>query len=245
MDLTSKLADQPGAEPVPGVPDAWHWSRMIFSFDAVVARGRVLEMRVMGEYDPALARAVLELARDRAEQVVGGERPLVVLDGLACPGWDFDAVAAVGPEVHEYHGQEDADLHKATVALFPAWRQEFSGTETLAEARHQFDRGLQPTRLRREVVPFLRMSYRNERTGSHSEGAERGLATLDVLRHELSLLPGSPGSHVEWENRLGAVFRAECAAELTVRGADGAQPTTGDALVALAEQSVLHPEEAA
>ncbi|MFF2808125.1 hypothetical protein ACFVT2_13195 [Streptomyces sp. NPDC058000] len=245
MDLTSKLAAQPGAEPVPGVPDAWHWSRMIFSFDAVVARDRVLEMRVMGEYDPTLARAVLELARDHASQVLAGDRPLVALNGLACPGWDFDTVAAVGSEVHEYHGQEDADLHKATVALFPAWRQEFSGSETLAEARHQFDRGLQPTRLRRDPVPFLRMRYRNERTGSHSEGPDRGLATLDILRHELSLLPGSPGSHVEWENRLGAVYLAECGDALTVHGPDGASRTTGDDLVALADQSVLRPEEAA
>ncbi|MFI1434880.1 hypothetical protein [Streptomyces lydicus] len=243
MDLTSKLAGQPGAEPVPGVPDAWHWSRMIFSFDAVVAGDRVLEMRVMGEYDPALARAVLELARVHAPRVLDSERPLVVLEGLACPGWDFDTVAAVGPEVHEYHGQEDTDLHKATVALFPGWRQEFSGAETLAEARHQFDRGLQPTRLRRDPVPFLRMRYRNERTGSHSEGPDRGLATLDVLRHELSLLPGSPGSVVEWENRLGAVFRAECGTDLSVHGPDGSRQTTGDDLAALAERSVLRPEE--
>ncbi|WP_102923377.1 hypothetical protein [Streptomyces noursei] len=244
MDLTSKLAAQPGAEPVPGVLDAWHWSRMIFSFDAVVSGDRVLEMRVMGEYDPALARAVLELARDHSEQLLDGDRPLVTLDGLACPGWDFDTVAAVGPEVHEYHSQEDTDLHKATVALFPAWRQEFAGSESLAEARHQFDRGLQPTRLRRDPVPFLRMRYRNERTGSHSEGPDRGLATLDVLRHELSLLPGAPGSHVEWENRLGAIFRAEYDDTLTVHGPHGPIRTTGDDLVALADQSVLRPEEA-
>ncbi len=96
---------------------------------------------------------------------------------------------------------------------------------------------------RRDPVPFLRMRYRNERTGSHSQGPDRGLATLDVLRHELSLLPGSPDSLVEWENRLGAVYRAESGTALTVHGPDGSRQTTGDDLVALAEQSVLRPEE--
>ncbi|MFI9215076.1 hypothetical protein [Streptomyces werraensis] len=42
-----------------------------------------------------------------------------------------------------------------------------------------------------------------------SKGDARGFAPLDTLVRELELLDGAPGSFVEWENRHGAVRRAD------------------------------------
>jgi hypothetical protein len=247
MDLTPKVAAQPGAAPIEGMPDAWHWSRLVFNFDAVLTpdREHLLEMRVMGDYDPDLARAVLAFGREASARIVDGGRPLVPLNGFSCPGWEFDTVAAVGPGVHENHAADDADLHAATWTLFPAFRCEFSGTETEAEAIHLFRLALRPTTLDRSPVPFLRMRYENSRTLGRSTGSERGIAELSVLLNELSLLDGAPGSWVEWENRLGDVFtaRSGSAPALTLHAPGGERPLTAKELVDFAETSVLHPGE--
>jgi hypothetical protein len=202
-------------------------------------------MRVMGRYDAALARAVLEFAREHSARVTGSDQPLVPLEGFSCPGWDFDIVAAVGPGVHDNHAQDDPDLHKATHTLFPGYRCEFSGTETEDEATYLFRRALQPTKLDRDRVPFLRMRYDNTRTRSQSTGPDRGLAPLSVLLHELSLLDGAPGSWVEWENRLGEVMRAEggTAPLLTLHTTtSGDRQITTEELLGFAERSVVHAD---
>jgi hypothetical protein len=249
MDLTSKVAAQPGAAPIEGLPDAWHWSRMIFNFDAVLTpdHEHLLEMRVMGRYDATLAQAVLAFAREHSTDITDSGRPLMALGGFTCPGWEFDTIAAVGPGVHDNHAQDDADLHKATWTLFPGYRCEFSGTETEEEAIHLFRLALQPTKLDRERVPFLRMGYANTRTGSHSTGPDRGIAPLPVLLNELSLLEGAPGSWVEWENRLGEILKAETgpATGLTLHTAAGDRGITTEELLGLAEQSVVHAGEVA
>jgi len=244
MDLTFKVAAQPGAASIEGLPDAWHWSRVIFNFDAILTPNHrhVLEMRVMGPYDAVLARAVLEFAREHSSRITGSGRPLVPLEGFTCPGWEFDTVAAVSPDVHENHAQDDPELHKATWTLFPGHHCEFSGTESEEEAIYMFRRALQPTKLHRGSVPFLKMRYDNTRTRSRSTGPDRGLAPLPVLLNELSLLRGAPGSWVEWENRLGEILRAEAGAApaITLRTASGDRGITMDELVDLAEQSVVN-----
>ncbi|WP_309030410.1 hypothetical protein [Streptomyces alfalfae] len=247
MDLTAKVSAQPDAAPIEDLPDAWHWSRVIFNFDAILTpdRQHALEMRVMGRYDPALARAVLQFARKRSEQIVSSDRPLVVLGGFTCPGWLFDTVAAVGPSVHDNHAQDDPGLHQRTWTLFPGYRCEFSGTETEDEAVDLFRRTLQPTKLDRAPVPFVKMRYDNTRTKSRSVGPDRGLASLSVLLNELSLLDGAAGSWVEWENRLGTVLKAETGPTtgLSLSSATGTQKVTTEELLRLAEQSVLHADE--
>lgn len=249
MDLRSKVAAQVGAAPIEDLPDAWHWSRMVFNFDAILTpdHKHLLEMRVMGRYDAALARAVLEFAREHSEQIIAGDRPLVPLNGFTCPGWEFDTVTAVSPSVHDNHAQDDADLHTATWTLFPGYRCEFSGTETEDEAIHLFRRALQPTKLDRSPVPFLKMRYENTRTQSHSTGPDRGLAPLPVLLNELSLLHGAPGSWVEWENRLGDIFTAQTgtATALTLHAAPHERQATTEEVVSFAEKSVINPGETA
>jgi hypothetical protein len=246
-DLTAKVSAQPGAAPIDGLPDAWHWSRMIFNFDAILTPDHeyLLEMRVMGRYDATLARAVLKFAREHSTRIVGSGQPLVALAGFSCPGWEFDTVAAVSSDVHDNHAQDDPALHKATYTLFPGYRCEFSGTETKDEAVHLFRYTLQPTKLDREPAPFLRMRYANQRTKSHSIGPDRGLAPLPVLLNELSLLDGAPGSWVEWENRLGNVLKAEAgtAPALTLHTASGRREVTTDELLTLAEQTVTRADE--
>ncbi|WP_306316687.1 MULTISPECIES: hypothetical protein [unclassified Streptomyces] len=246
MDLTSKVAAQPGAEPIEDLPDAWHWSRMIFNFDAILSpdHQHLLEMRVMGRYDASLARTVLAFARTHSDRITQSGKPLIVLDGFTCPGWKFDTVAAVAPSVHDNHAQDDADLHQATWTLFPGYGCEFSGTETQDEAVHMFSRALQPTKLDREPSPFLRMRYDNTRTRSHSIGPDRGLAPLSVLLHELSLLNNAPGSWVEWENRHGDIHKAtaETPTTLTLHNTTGEHPITTKDLLTLAEDSIVRAD---
>ncbi|GAA1412334.1 hypothetical protein GCM10009639_64490 [Kitasatospora putterlickiae] len=246
MDLTPNVAAQPGAAPIAGLPDAWHWSRAIFNIDAILTQDRehLLEMRVMGRYDAALAQAVLTLARERSTDITESDRPLVALAGLASPDWTFDTVAAVSPDVHDNHAQDDTDLHRATWTLFPGHSCEFSGTETQEEARHLFRLALRPTKLDRDPIPFLRMRYHNTRTRSHSVGPDRGIAPLSVLLNELSLLDGAPGSVVEWENRTGELLKVEAATDLLLlRTTTGDRPITVNDLLALAEHSVFHADE--
>lgn len=240
MDLLSKVSSQPGATPIEGLPDAWHWSRMIFNFDTILSQDgeHVLEMRVMGRYDEDLARAVLRFARDHSAQITGSDRPLVALEGFSHPGWEFDTVASVSPDVHENHAQDDPELHKATFTLFPGYRSEFSGKESKEEAIYMFRRSLQPTKLDRAPVPFLKMRYDNTRTKSYSTGPDRGLAPLAVLLQELTLLDGAPGSHVEWENRLGEIWKAEFGATLTLATATSHREITTEELLPFAEQTI-------
>ncbi|MCZ4099380.1 hypothetical protein [Streptomyces sp. H39-C1] len=240
MDLTSTVSALPGATPVEGLPDAWHWSRAVFNFDAVLTpdKSRSLQMNVMGRYDAGLARAVLEFAREHSAEFAAGDRPLVAVGGFSYPGWEFDTIVAVGPAVHDYHSQALPELHQATLAVFPGYRNEFSGTETEDEAWERFRKMLQPTKLEREQVPFLKLSYTNTRTQGGSKGPDRVLAPLSRLLRELPLLEDAPGSHVEWENAAGEVSRAEWDTALTLSGASGKREITIDELLKYAEQNV-------
>lgn len=240
MDLTSTVSALPGATPIEGLPDAWHWSRAVFNFAAVLTPGRdrVLQVNVMGRYDEGLARAILEFAREHSAELAAGDRPLIPVGGFSYPGWAFDTVVAVGPAVHDYHSHAHPELHKATLAVFPGYRNEFSGTETEDEAWERFRKMLQPTKLEREQVPFLKMRYANTRTQGGSKGPDRVLAPLSRLLRELPLLEGAPGSFVEWENRSGEISRAQWDTELTLSGPSGQRAIGTDELLEFAGQSV-------
>ncbi|MGC9437965.1 hypothetical protein [Streptomyces sp. WG5] len=79
-------------------------------------------------------------------------------------------------EVHGYHATEHPGLSVVTYAVFPAHASEISGRENEEETRGRFRKMLQPNKLDRAPVPFVKMRYYNTRTGRASKGDARGFA---------------------------------------------------------------------
>lgn len=216
MDIGAALAAMPNVQAFAGLPDAWHWSpNPMFHFAAALTSDKehVLEVIARSSYDEDLVRAVLSFARDRSEEILDDQRPLVPLIGFHVPGHDFDTVAVVRPAAHPLHGNENPELHDVTFAVFPGWLYEFSGTETVDEARFRFGhpQGMQSPKLDRAPLPFLKMRFDNTKTKGGSEGPDRGFTKPDVLWRELELLDGAEDSYVEFENFQGRVWRVEWA----------------------------------
>ncbi|WP_121745755.1 hypothetical protein [Streptomyces sp. E2N166] len=212
MNPGSVLPAMPGAAPVPGLASAWRWSpNPMFTFTAALSTdGRHnLQVNVRGPYDEALVTALLAHARAHDDTFVEQRRPLVAIGGFHHDGTEFDTVGVAAAEVHGYHATENPELSAVTYAVFPAYASEISGSENEEEAWGRFRKMLQPNKLDRAEVPFVKMRYDNTRTQSMSKGDARGFAPLDTLVRELELLDGAPGSFVEWENRHGAVWRVD------------------------------------
>ncbi|MFE1507006.1 hypothetical protein [Streptomyces sp. NPDC058726] len=74
---------------------------------------------------------------------------------------------------------------------------------------------LQPNKLDRTPVPFVKMRYDNTRTGSASKGDARGFAPLATLVRGLGLIEGASGSS---SGRTGTV-------------ASGARTAPGDGIL--------------
>ncbi|MFE9425952.1 hypothetical protein ACFYNO_23665 [Kitasatospora sp. NPDC006697] len=223
MDLTATLSGLPGAEPFPGLPDAWHWSpNPRFHFVAALAADgkHAFQVTTNGPYDAELVAALLVHARAHTDQVLADPRPLIALPGFAAPGYTFDTAAVAAPRAHTFHARDNAELHALTYGVFPGWHYEFSGTETDEEALSQVSHphGLRATSLDRAPSPFLKMRFDNPRTKAGSVGPDRGLTKPDVLMRELALLEGAPGAFVEFENYRHQVWRVDWADGFVVTG---------------------------
>ncbi|MFC8937901.1 hypothetical protein ACFT1B_07160 [Streptomyces griseoincarnatus] len=102
--------------------------------------------------------------------------PLVAVGGFQHDGTPFDTVGVAAAEVHGYHATENPELSAVTYAVFPAFTSEISGRENEEEAWGRFRKMLQPNKLDRTEVPFVKMRYHNTRTRSMSKGDARGFA---------------------------------------------------------------------
>ncbi|MFG2321008.1 hypothetical protein [Streptomyces sp. NPDC048568] len=242
MNPGSVLSAMPGAAPVPGLASAWRWSpNPMFTFTAALSTdgGHNLQVNVRGRYDEALVTALLAHARAHDDTFVGQGRPLVAVGGFHHDGTQFDTVGVAAPEVHGYHAAENPELSAVTYAVFPAYASEISGSENEEEAWGRFRKMLQPNKLDRTEMPFVKMRYDNTRTQSMSKGDARGFAPLDTLVRELELLDGAPGSFVEWENRHGAVWRVDSTGDTLELTHDATQePVIPGRLQAVARTSV-------
>ncbi|MGW8630689.1 hypothetical protein [Streptomyces sp. NPDC055793] len=242
MNPASVLPAMPGAAPVPGLASAWRWSpNPMFTFTAALSTdGRHnLQVNVRGRYDEVLVTALLAHARAHDDTFVGKGRPLVAVGGFHHDGTRFETVGVAAPEVHGYHATENPELSALTYAVFPAYASEISCGENEEEAWGRFRKMLQPNKLDRTEVPFVKMRYGNTRTRSMTKGDARGFATLDTLVRELELLDGAPGSFVEWENRHGAVRRVNSTDDgLELMHATGREPVNPGRLEAVARTSV-------
>ncbi|MEU2976983.1 hypothetical protein ABZ678_08190 [Streptomyces hirsutus] len=212
MNPASVLPAMPGATPVSGLDSAWRWApNPMFTFTAALSTdGRHnLQVNVRGPYDEGLVTALLAHARAHDGEFVGRGRPLVGIGDFRHPGSAFDTVGVATAAVHGYHATENPGLSAVTYAVFPAYASEISGRENEEEAWGRFRKMLQPNKLDRTPVPFVKMRYDNTRTGSGSKGDARGFAPLATLERELGLLEDASGSFVEWENRHGGLWRAD------------------------------------
>ncbi|MBZ6101087.1 hypothetical protein [Streptomyces olivaceus] len=228
MNPGSVLSALPGAASVSGLASAWRWSpNPMFTFTAALSTdGRHnLQVNVRGPYDEGLVTALLTHARAHDGTFVGQGRPLVAVGDFHHEGTPFDTVGVAAPEVHGYHATENPELSAVTYAVFPAYASEISGRENEEEAWGRFRKMLQPNKLDRTEVPFVKMRYDNTRTQSMSKGDARGFAPLDTLVRELGLLDGAPGGFVEWENRHGVVWRADSNSDGLELAHDGARET--------------------
>ncbi|MEU6456981.1 hypothetical protein [Streptomyces sp. NPDC047065] len=242
MNPASVLPAMPGAAPVPGLASAWRWSpNPMFTFTAALSTDsrHNLQVNVRGRYDEALVTALLAHARAHDDTFVGKGRPLAAVGGFHHDGTQFDTVGVAAPEVHGYLATENPELSVVTYAVFAAYASEISGGENEEEAWGRFRKMLQPNRLDRTEVPFVKMRYGNTRTRSMSKGDARGFAPLDTLVRELELLDGAPGSFVEWENRHGAVRRVNSTDDgLELTHDTGREPVNPGRLEAVARTSV-------
>lgn len=226
MDLGGTLSAMPRAEAFAGLPDAWHWSpNPRFHFAAALTEDgkHVLQVNARDTYDEDLVRALLTFARDHGADIVADQRPLFPLLGFHADGRSFDTAAVAAPAAHDRHARENPELHDVTYAVFPGWHYEFSGTETLDEARFRFGhpQGLQSAKLDRDPLPYLKMRYENTKTKGGSDGQQRGFTKPPVLHRELDELEGADDSFVEFENFQNRVWRVEWAGDWTLIDDDG------------------------
>ncbi|MGV9728506.1 hypothetical protein ACWDUE_14180 [Streptomyces albogriseolus] len=226
MDLLTTLAGFPNAAPLTGLDQAWTWSLgpVLHFAGAVTADGnRLLQTNQRGRHDEDLARAVLAFARQHEEALIGEGRPIAAVHGFSAAGYAFDAVAAVAPEVHCHHKTQNPDLTAVTYIVCPAFATEVSGRESPEEAQARYQKMLSPAEIGRDAVPFLKMSYENPRTGGGSANDGRALAYPRTLRQEIPQLVRSPGGFVEWENRVGEVWRVAWDQGWVLRGGEEEQ----------------------
>ena len=182
MDVRAVVTGFRGAEPLPGLPDSWHWSPAPrIDFAGVLSAGgkRLLQLSGRDSYDQDLAVSTLRFARDHEDALFARNPLLGSLDGFEPPaGHRFDAVVGIAPEVHRFY-------------------------------RVTRYRMLRLNHLGREPLPFLKMRYANTRTRGRSTNPGRGLTDPTRLVAELRLMDGGTGGFVEFENRHGDVWRAE------------------------------------
>jgi hypothetical protein len=210
VDLKSVIAGFPNAVPFDRWSGAWHWYPAPgLDFVGVLSRDgeRLLQVNATDSFDPDAAAAVLAFAIEHEEEMFAANPYLTRAGGFHAPGLRrFDALAGVGPRVHDFYAVEQPALTPHTRIFFPAYDSEFSGRENLVEARARYD--VLPVGLEdRPPLPWVKMRHINTRTQSRSTGPDRGFTDPDVVAMELREMDGGEGSLVEFEDRHGKVWR--------------------------------------
>ncbi|MDN3272531.1 hypothetical protein [Streptomyces sp. MA15] len=231
MGIEEAVSRIDGIEEFPGLDRAWRWSptpSFVFSLALDEEGDRLYQVNTLDSFNEELVREVLLFSRNHPMDPSGSGEAVTVTPGFSCEGYRFDVIAAVPSAVHGYYAGRDERLNEAVTAVFPAYRCEFSGSESIKEIMYRFHRMLRASTMTRPPVPFLRMKHENSKTGGGSVGSSRGFTTPDVLLNELKLLEGAPGSFVEYENFQGDIWRIEWDGSWVVNGISRHDPLSDE-----------------
>lgn len=223
MDLRAVYSSLPGVTGLAGMTDAWYWSTAPgLDSTAALSGEHAFQAFALDSYDEGLAVAMLSFCRERGAELLA-DRPLVVADGFSHPGYGFDLVVAMSPEVHGYY-RDDPETQAAVRAVVPAFRCEFAGDEDLRDANYRHNRaaGVQGTRWnRREPRPYVKVRY----LGDNGRLApRRGFAGLNLMSSWYTTHEGRPDLFVEFENYRHEVYTITWTDTWTLTGPD-AVPT--------------------
>ncbi|MEV0649379.1 hypothetical protein AB0I28_29395 [Phytomonospora sp. NPDC050363] len=206
VDIAGEIARIEDVAPFPDLDDVWYWAIGGGWFTHTIAlssdRKSAFQVTCRDVYLAAVVRDVISFARHH-EAALLAAAPMTHVEGFDAAGHGFDSVGAVIPAVADVN-DEMPELNAVTYALFPAWRSEFSGLETEAEAYSRLDM-MDIADPRREPVPFLKMRFNNG--ASHTVGDERLLTKPDFFRKEIAGLEGKPKSWIEAQNFRDQVRR--------------------------------------
>jgi hypothetical protein len=157
-------------------------------------------------FDEKLAKRVIEFVSER-QTLLDLSITIRILEGFCHPGYSFDTVVVLGPEAHRKFQVENKSLHARSFEVFPAFRCEFTGSESadlIDEVRHVCVDTLD---WKRSPSPQVYIRFQNARTKAGTIGAKWVLTKIDPIFHELQVLTDHAGSFVELMNYKGQTCR--------------------------------------
>lgn len=240
MDIAEKLSALPNARPLPGIPDAWEWSPgPAFVLLAALSpdHRHVFRLNTKKSYDAELCGAVIEFARERGDEVIGREEPLIALPGFSWPGRDFDVVGRIRPEAHRLFPQ-DPDLNAVTFGVFPAYSNEISGAESVDQAADRFGRMLNHSDLNRRASPYVLIRFDNPRTKAGTIGDVPVFVSADYLTHELLSLEGVEDAYLELWNHRNEHWRVHWEGQWHVAGNGDTSRMSADEIAAWSSAAI-------
>lgn len=210
MDIAAEFADIAGAEPLPGIEDAWTWS--VLGGDVRLAAALSLDgnhafqVNCRTNFTPERAIRILSEARTLSATLLAAS-PFATTE-FTLPDFTFNRMASVLPSVANLH--RHTPLNDVTYAVFPAWHCEFSGDETKDEAYVRYKKMLSTAYYDRKPVPFLRMTRFTPEGGTlGNDDGRRAVASAEQLESGIAAITGVDNGWVECENFLGEVRRIE------------------------------------
>jgi hypothetical protein len=246
VDIASVVNEIAGARPADGLDGCWIWSLGRFHYALALTSdgGYAMQLNSRDEFDPELTYSALGFARACSEAVVAAA-PFAALEGFTSPSQNpFDVVGVAMPGVHRHQSHEPA-LRDLTYAVFPAFRCEFSGTESQKEAANRFDRVLDAADLHRTPKPWIRIRFVNAKTGARSLGQGMIMAKVSLLLTELRDLENADGAFVEIENFRHETCRVSWAGAIQIAHGDDVREVSMTELLAWAHRFVFEGTDSA
>jgi len=137
-------------------------------------------------YTSQLARHVVKHVNSKGRQL-NPEAPITLLEGLtASKDIRFDTVVCLAPFVADHYEATDPHFSALCFRVFPAYRCEFSGTETQATLNAMVHETICTVDWNRKPQPKIRMQFKSPDSGTRGNkyyvfdlaGFERALRTV-------------------------------------------------------------------